>query len=100
MNESTVVLKNQSFGGYSGLYFEATGLIQDKPTKVLGWSIQLAPEHFRALSYVPHKSLEHRFRQMRGDVTIKAVGLPHLLQKNRDEIINFARSFQLIDDIP
>lgn len=100
LDHTSVSVKPQAFGGYSGLLLEATGHLQGIKTSILGWSLQLAPEHYRALSYAIPPTLIDRYRQMRGDVTIKAVGPQQLMAKYRDEIISFARSFQLIDDIP
>lgn len=86
----------QAFAGYAGLMFEATGLIKGRKTTVLAWSMQLAPEHFRNLSSDNHASI----RQKRADFTIKAVGPPSLMDKYKPAILNFAKSFELIEEIP
>ena len=96
-SEST---KPQSFAGYYGLLLEATGLIDKERVTMMGWALQLAPEHFRALQKATSLGIEQRHRQMRGDITIKAVGPEDFMKKNRQDIFNFAHSFQLIDDIP
>jgi hypothetical protein len=100
LNQTTVSIKPQSFGGYQGYLFEGTGLLNNIPSMMIGWTLQLASEHFRALSRPLPKAMENRHREMRGDVTIKAVGPEKLMQKYHHEITTFARSFQLIDDIP
>lgn len=100
LNEASISIKPQAFGGYSGLLFEATGQMQGAQTSILGWVLQLTPEHYRNLSLPVHQSIAQRHRQMRGDVTIKAVGPADLMAKYRENIMAFARSFQLIDDMP
>ena len=40
------------------------------------------------------------FREMRADVTIKAMGPKELMEANEEEITHFARSFELIEEIP
>lgn len=86
----------QAFSGYSGLLFTGVGLMEDKQTMVLGWVLQLAPEHYRTLA--KSQSLENK--QIRADVTIKAVGPKLLMEKHKSAIISFARSFELIREIP
>ena len=101
LDQSSTKIEPQAFGGYFGLLFDASGQMKGAKTSILGWSLQLAPEHYRALS--SHRlpaTLEKKYKQMRSDVTIKAVGPYELMDKNREEIISFARSFQLIDEIP
>lgn len=95
-----VTITPQAFGGYQGYLMEATGLMHDTSTTVMGWSLQLPPEHYQSLNKAISRSEQIKFRQMRGDVTIKAVGPKDLMHKHREEIVAFARSFQLIDDIP
>lgn len=100
LDPSTVAIEPQAFGGYYGFLLEATGLMQGVRTSILGWSLQLAPEHYQNLIYADTKTLGIRYREMRGDVTIKIIGPENLMNKHRDDIISFAHSFQLIDDIP
>ncbi len=100
LDPSTIVLKPQAFGGYSGLLLEATGQMKGIKTSILGWSLQLAPEHYQVLSQTTSTLITKRYRQMRGDVTIKVLGPSEMMHRHREEIIAFARSFQLIDDIP
>lgn len=100
LQQASVSIIPQAFGGYSGFLLEATGQMHGVTTSILGWALQLAPEHYRALSQLVPPTIAQRHRQMRGDVTIKTVGPAQLMDKYREEIISFARSFQLIDDIP
>lgn len=85
----------QSWGGFAGLYFECTGMGENKAVMVMGWAMQLAPEHLSAL-----ESSEDKVSQMRSDYTIKVVGTPYELEKRRQEIERFAHSFELIKEIP
>jgi len=85
-------------GGFAGLVFEASGVLKGQRRGVIGMAMQIAPQHYRALSLDPYR--ERRFRQMRADYTIKAVGPVESLEKHKEEIISFAESFELIDEIP
>ncbi len=90
----------QAFSGYSGFLFTGVGLLQGVETMVLGWAMQLAPEHYRALSPPQPGDKTASYQQMKGDVTIKAVGPRPLLEKHQMAIMAFARSFELIEEIP
>jgi hypothetical protein len=85
----------QAFSGYSGLLFTGVGTLKNEPTMVMGWALQIASEHYRTLSH-PDNPLN---KQMRADVTIKAVGPVSLMEKYQGEIKAFARSFELIEEI-
>ncbi|MEI8124314.1 MAG: hypothetical protein WCG42_01000 [Parachlamydiaceae bacterium] len=87
----------QSFSGYSGLFFKGVGVLKGEEVMVLGWSLQIAPEHYRMLSRYETKELN---KEMRADVTIKAVGLKELMEIHQEEIDLFAHSFELIEEIP
>lgn len=91
----------ESFGGYSGLMLEATGQIDGKQTSILAWSMQLAAEHFQTLSQQSQQS-QHGdiYKHMLADYTIKAIGAKALMEKHKDDIVDFAHSFELIHDIP
>ena len=65
----TVIISPVAKGGFSGLYFEASGTQDHSETTVLGWCMQIAVEHYRALSY----SETDLYKQMRSDYTLKAV---------------------------
>lgn len=90
----------QSFSGYVGLRFEGTGLFKDRRTTMIGWALQLAPEHFLTLSY-PRDGLDPPLlKQMRADVTIKVTGPPQSIEKHKGAIDRFVRTFELIHEIP
>ncbi len=92
----TIHTSSLAKGGFSGLFFEASGLQDQIETTVLGWSMQLSAEHFRNLSHYA----EEAYRQMRADYTLKAVGPSDLIFKHKFSIIEFANSFELIEEIP
>lgn len=90
----------QAFSGYSGLLFKGVGTLNGQEMAVLGWSLQIAPEHYRSLSYAPKPEMQPLYREMRADMTIKATGPKTVMQLHEDEISRFARSFELIEEIP
>lgn len=96
LDPSQISLHACSQGGFHGLCLEAQGTMHDRSTAVLGWSMQLAADYYRQLSW------EDCFmnRQKRADYTIKAVGSPALMHQHRQAIIAFARSFELIEELP
>lgn len=83
-------------GGFSGLFFEGQGILQGNATTVLGWSMQLASIYERQLSQGKNPLDLHK----RADYTIKASAPPHLMTQHRSEIVAFAHSFELIDELP
>lgn len=87
----------QSQGGFVGLLLEAEGIYQGQLQKMLGWSMQLAPEYDRQLQ---NKSSLLKNRLRRADYTIKIVGPAFLINKHRKALLNFANSFELIDELP
>lgn len=95
-----ISVENQAFGGFSGLRFEGEGALSGKERKVIGWTMQMSPEHFYALSQ-EHEGLSEKERlQMSASYTIKVVGPPEVVQKNIQAINKFARTFRLINPIP
>lgn len=86
----------QSHNGFIGLYLEAQGLLDHKPAKLLGWSMQLAPEYDRQLAVENNSINKHK----RADYTIKAVGPIELMNKHEKSIKFFATSLELIDQLP
>jgi len=80
-------------GGFAGYHLEATGMVNGEPETLLGWAMQLAPEHFRVLVIADESS------DRRSDYTIKAVGPADLMRTHKQEIVRFAKSFELIDEI-
>lgn len=87
---------SDSHGGFSGFYFEGEGRVQGRDTKVIGWSMQLAPLYDRLLS----SSGDPIDLLKRADYTIKVDGSPKLLNKYHSELLNFAQSFEFIDELP
>ncbi len=96
----TVSIQPQAFSGFSGFVFEGEGRMQGKETTMMGWTMQLAPEHFRALGYPHHAKEQALYNQMQADYTIKIVGDPDLVKKHKQELVAFAHSFEFIHDIP
>ena len=108
----------QAFSGYSGLKFKGVGRLKPEvkdheakvqegksatltqDTTVIGWSLQIGKDHYRALSHPLKPSENNLYREMRADVTIKVQGPKELMQEHEEEIITFARSFELIEEIP
>lgn len=88
--------EEEAHGGFKGIFFEGNGLLNGIPTMVLAWSMQLAPAYVRILSQQKNPLDVKK----RADYTIKATGSPPLLQKHRSDIVAFAHSFELIDELP
>lgn len=86
---STLILP-RSQGGFIGLFFEGEGQYQDKSQKMMGWSMQLAPEYDQKLES----------RAQRADYTIKAVGPVESVNQHRKALLLFANSFELIEELP
>ncbi|MGK5595074.1 MAG: hypothetical protein ACSNEK_06930 [Parachlamydiaceae bacterium] len=87
-----------AYNGFSGLIFEGTGVMKGVHTSMLAFAMQMIPEHYRTLSNQPQ--YERKYKQMRSDYTIKVIGTPEAVAKQRDTIIEFAESFELIESIP
>jgi hypothetical protein len=92
----SVQIVPDSHGGFSGLYFEGQGKLQNKAIIVMGWSMRLAHGYDQQLA-ISRLPLDHG---KRADYTIKANGPPDLVNKHRLDIIQFAHSFELIDELP
>ncbi len=95
LEPETVSVAPQAYSGYAGLLFEGTGMLHGEHTTVMALSMQLAPEHYRHLLY--NKPVEV---DLRADFTIKAVGPAEIMSLYRSALIAFARSFELIEEIP
>lgn len=89
-----------AFGGYSGVQFVGTSKKEDKEFRVFATALQLAPEHFKNLITLESSPQAVRYRQMRGDVTLKAQGPLVAMEKQRAAILQAYHSFGLIDEIP
>lgn len=100
----SIQVKPCSHGGFSGIRFLATGSLNNKPTTMLAWAMNLAPNHCSSLSnslaYTQDNLEILELRQMRADYTIKAIGNPDAMQNHHQEIEDFANSFELIREIP
>jgi hypothetical protein len=101
---TTLSVTPQSNGGFAGLLFEGSGILKGETSTVMAWGMQLGPEHYSTLNFHMNTSLslqeQEHFRQLLSDYTIKAVGPVALVEKHRDAILAFARSFELIEEIP
>jgi hypothetical protein len=84
-----------SSGGFTGFFFEGSGILQGQPATVLGWSMQMAPEQYQNLQ---NNTFEER--QRRADYTLKVQGSSDIIQQNKEDIWLFASSFELIEEIP
>lgn len=85
---SDIQVVSQAFSGFVGLKSEASGTMQGKDVKLLGWSLQIAPEFASSVK-----------GQSGADVTIKIVGPSELVDLHYKELERFARSFELIEDL-
>ncbi len=95
----SAVLNPQAYGGFSGIFFEGTGMLDGKRTTIFGWAMQLAPEHYQnLLSQTQNEDLHAK--QQQADYTIKAVGPEKLMSKHKQTIFAFANSFELIEELP
>lgn len=86
---ATLSLNEESHGGYIGLSFEGEGLMKGTRVKVMGWSMQLAPEYVQRMDGQPTS-----------DYTIKIVGPPDVVNQYRKSLTTFANSFELIQELP
>ncbi len=89
-----------SHGGFTGLCLQGDGHKEDSPTAILAWAMQIGTKHFRSLETSDSTVQSKLFHQMRGDYTIKATGPKASLERHQDAIVAFARSFELIEEIP
>ncbi|SCA62898.1 Uncharacterized protein SCG7086_AF_00110 [Chlamydiales bacterium SCGC AG-110-P3] len=98
---ATVAIQPYGHGGYAGLQFEATGtFLGASDITILAWAMQLSREHFRNLQRGGTIEQRRFDRQQRGDYTIKAYGPRATLARYRRDIEDFARSFELIAEVP
>jgi len=86
-----------SYGGFSGLFLEAT---KDQKA-VLAWSLQLDLDHYQTLHFLAQTlEEEEHYKQMAADYTIKVTGPIDEINKRQIELFLFAESFELIQPIP
>jgi hypothetical protein len=100
LNPTDVSISPQSYAGFLGQLFMASGEQKGQTVTVMGWSMQLGQEHYRHLSALESSDKMRKQRQMRADYTIKVVGPAGLVKKHHTELVAFANSFELIEEIP
>jgi len=100
IDAQSIKVSPQHFGGYVGYLFEAQGSRKSTPTKIMGWALQLAPEHDASVKANYYGKEQDHLEQLRADITIKAVGDPKIMQKYRNDLIKFAQNFELIEELP
>jgi hypothetical protein len=88
----------QAFSGFVGALFEGEGIIDGHNRSVMGWAMQLAPEHAQYLQTPDSQEAALLYKEMRAAFTLKAVG--EQLQEERETLKRFALSFELIDPLP
>lgn len=95
---TSLSIEPTAHGGFSGYAFAATGIFKNKEQSVMGFAMQLAPQHWLALH--ARENALFKQKQMSSDYTIKAIGNPQSLEEYKQEIEIFAHSFELIEEIP
>jgi hypothetical protein len=90
----------EAFNGYAGVRFFIKGSANGCEKSVLAWALLIDTQHYQALAFARTAKEETLYKQMRADVTIKAEGPPEVLEQHKQEIIAFAHSFELIEEIP
>lgn len=100
LKEGDYQIKPEAYGGFSGFSFEAQGNLKGQPVIVLGWAMQIGPDYYRILKRPAPSQTSAINKQKRADYTIKAVGPPESMLQHRTEIIAFANSFGLIEELP
>jgi hypothetical protein len=99
LEPGTLIVTPQAYSGFIGLVLEGTGLLKGKRTSILAWAMQLAPEHYQNLLILSPDG-ENALQQELADFSIKAVGPADLMQRHKQSVLTFARSFELIDELP
>lgn len=94
---STLMIEPRAYGGFTGLSFHACGQFKGKETGVLGYAMQLAPQHWMTLQNAAKEPFKQI--QMSADYTLKATGSPAAIANYKEEIELFAGSFELIDEV-
>ncbi len=96
LNPLSVSIDTDSHGGYTGFCLKADGIYRNVQTTMLGWSMQLVPEYERKLGLQRNPLDQYKL----ADFTIKAIGKSDIVEKHKPDIIRFAQSFELIDELP
>lgn len=92
----SLLIQPESRGGFSGLYFEGQGKMNQEDIKMMAWAMQLANLYDRQLQL----GLNPLDQWKRADYTIKVVGKPELIDQFREEVIQFAHHFEFIHELP
>jgi len=90
----------ESQGGFFGFQLEGEGIFKKNPVKMFAWAMQMDPELSQNLETQTNSPLGSYYKQMKASYTIKAVGPPEQMEAHKEEIVLFARSFELIQEIP
>lgn len=86
------VVEPVSQNGFAGLRFEGEGIWRAQPAACIAWTMRLDADYI--------KRLQPEQNSLCADYTIKAVGPRHLMAAYRQEILSFATSFELIEELP
>lgn len=89
-----------SYNGYEGIFFEGSGILNGRLLTMMAWSMQLGTEHYQNMPNHPEIENPFSLAQWRASYSIKATGSPKLMESKRKEIMEFAKSFELIEEIP
>lgn len=96
-------IKQIASNGFQGLFFEAEGLMGEEKVTILAWALQLHPPYYSHLNtkkmLSKNKEEIHYLKQMQADYTIKAIGSTESMNQCKEEILFFAKHFELIDEI-
>ena len=90
-------LKSYGHDGFSGLFLEG----EKEGVKTLAWTLQVDPELIGRLNFVAQTTAEKLYyEQMGADFTIKVSGPTELIEEHRSNLLLFANSIELIEEIP
>jgi hypothetical protein len=90
--DSEITVRSQ--GGFHGWMLEASGWQNGKPIAMLGIAMHLSSLYHQMLTN------ESDANYKLADYTIKASGSPQSLSLYRQEILDFIKSFELIEELP
>lgn len=89
LDRDSIEVTPVAWSGFSGTRFKGTGSFERKRTTIMAWALLIAAQHYNKLNL-----------QQRADVTIKALGPPEDMEKEKNAITSMAESFELIKGIP
>lgn len=92
----SVIQSEEHWNGFSGLKIEASGEMKGEKTAMMAWSMQLASLYIQGLLVGSTPSDIYKL----ADVTIKVIGAPDALDKQRNQLETFAKSFEFIEELP